>query len=179
MARWSAIFCAVLLVAVAACWVTMSLTFHRAQAMYFTAGRNYNVELRPWGFHLSTAKYDRGYPTGQHQPSGGGWMFTNEPSVDRTMYAPPQWMHLGLALGMSMRDELYGGPTTFVTIPYWLASLVPACVCGATVRRWRQQRRRSRVGLCPVCGYDLRATPERCPECGRAASRLAPAAASS
>jgi hypothetical protein len=60
------------------------------------------------------------------------------------------------------------GRGAYVHTPYW----VPACLLGIApagllVRRIRL-RRRSRRGLCAQCGYDLRATPDRCRECGAA-----------
>jgi hypothetical protein len=53
-----------------------------------------------------------------------------------------------------------------MTVPYWAICLPLALSPGLWVLRWNHRRRRSARGLCPSCGYDLRATPERCPECG-------------
>jgi hypothetical protein len=52
------------------------------------------------------------------------------------------------------------------TVPYWSLLLLALLFPLAAGRRNLRGRLRARRGLCVTCGYDLRATPDRCPECG-------------
>jgi hypothetical protein len=51
-----------------------------------------------------------------------------------------------------------------------LSLLVWLLVLGRWLLRTRRNRLRTEQGLCPACGYDLRASPARCPECGAEAA---------
>lgn len=65
------------------------------------------------------------------------------------------------------RDAMSGTPMHLVSLPLaWptAAFLTPPFVAATLAVRAR--RRLRRVGFCHLCGFDLRATPERCPECG-------------
>jgi hypothetical protein len=61
---------------------------------------------------------------------------------------------------------------TFVIVTrLWLLSLLSAILPGVYVLRLKIRYARRRSGACPSCNYDLRATPDRCPECGTVVAR--------
>jgi hypothetical protein len=57
----------------------------------------------------------------------------------------------------------FGGAV--LVVPTWLLVLLWSVPLPVVLLRWFR-RRRHPVGHCQTCGYDLRATPDRCPECG-------------
>jgi hypothetical protein len=51
------------------------------------------------------------------------------------------------------------------------AHVIVTAACYLAIGQVRASRKQRPPGLCRVCGYDLRASPGRCPECGTESNR--------
>jgi len=77
----------------------------------------------------------------------------------------PQARFSFAGLRFDQSKTIYGGHVVaemHLAWPFGLTAIAPAL----WFMLYRRYRRRAGAGLCRVCGYDLRATPGRCPECG-------------
>ena len=100
------------------------------------------------------------------EPEALGWFGAPPPGrFDVHWVTPPD----------GSRSRLAGGHVPAlrpaVVLPYWLLFLATAPAAAPVTLKTalftrRRKRRRLLLGLCPGCGYDLRASPGRCPECG-------------
>ena len=62
-------------------------------------------------------------------------------------------------------------------VPLWFVALATAPAPLLWLKGRRRRKRREAGNLCVSCGYDLRATPKRCPECGGVVPVVRPIAA--
>ena len=75
---------------------------------------------------------------------------------------PPRWSYLGFS---STYHSSNWSSISCTRIPFWAPMLMFLVFPLVRARLWK---RRFAAGHCQNCGYDLRATPDTCPECGAA-----------
>jgi hypothetical protein len=96
-----------------------------------------------------------------------GWAFTTAHLSQATGSPWGQRPVYGFRTGR-MSLVVNGVPSAdgwFIVVSDWLLVLITAVLPALWIRQLWAHLPRYRVGLCPACGYDLRATPGRCPEC--------------
>jgi hypothetical protein len=163
----------VLLAAVAVLWVRS----HRAgdDIGYSGGAHRYYIRTAGGEMSLELMRYDS-----ERFPSKFAWDI--HPERNGPLYGIRRdtiGRRLGFYAGTAQIASAAGiiGAVRTWMVPMWfpvaVTALVPALHIPAAWRS-RRRRQRSQRRLCPACGYDLRATPDRCPECGQDTQDISP-----
>ncbi len=123
-----------------------------------------------------------------HPGFTGGWSYQHQPAGTARPWptTSPRWLgYLGIGWqstnagdSVSWTSLGYRKRSMVLMIDHWLALFISLATTAAAWRGWNRMTlptRRARRGLCMKCGYDIRATPNRCPECGATVTPLATA----
>jgi hypothetical protein len=100
-------------------------------------------------------------------PAGEHWHITVDSASPQ---GPPTQNNWELILSGGASFSWYSNRWTRwtirqLTVPYW-AVVVASSVAPGLWLTLKKREAKNSAGRCKVCGYDLRATPDRCPECG-------------
>jgi hypothetical protein len=139
------------------------------------------------GWVRSYRRYDAVgfWPSGRHDRPFGVLSDSGTLCLATSVEARPssprrRWDHFEAAPGrIALSPDVAGfvlranSQGFIIGLTYWAACVLATLPAASIWRTNRRRRRLKRAGHCPRCGYDLRATPDRCPECGHAGARVA------
>jgi len=159
--RSAAVLSLLLWAATAALWVRS----------YFTSDYLSCVDTSPGLYRLSGVQtYRGGFHCTMYWFDFRGRAWTQTVALDRIAikslkYEPDGEVPRLAGVGCARDPGKARVSSAKLIIPHW-------CVCSILVvvgmRMLRQRRHPGVQHCCATCGYDLRATPSRCPECGTA-----------
>jgi hypothetical protein len=88
----------------------------------------------------------------------------------KTATAAAKWLYIGrnrqAVNSASTQDE------TLIVVHASFLLLATAILPTIRIGGYIREKRQRMIGHCRNCGYDLRATPDRCPECGKLAEKV-------